>query len=71
MGNSINTISPSDALILIGLFLVGLVLLASFAIVFVFGIKIIRMKVVKEVGLLKTHMAYHPAKPKKQYTIKP
>jgi hypothetical protein len=53
-------------LILAGL---GVFILLAGSLMTILAIKIARMKVQKEVGLLKRHMAYKPAPPKKQYTI--
>ena len=53
--------------VLIGL---GVIILIAGIFVFAVSVKMARMKVSKEVGLLKRHLKYRPARPEKQYKIR-
>jgi hypothetical protein len=53
------------------IFIALAVLIISVAIfVFALSVKMARMKVNKEIGLIKAHWKYRPARPAKQYKIR-
>jgi len=51
-------------------FVVWVIVLCAFLAVFALAVKIVRMRISKEWGLLKRHWRFRPARPTKQYTIR-